>query len=141
MILKPLPIRSSLERYEKQSKNLVKAYRSGDPEAIRCIGNQCRSLPAPQGDGSLCTAPQRDRTALGRVWRALGYRQAALETKIAGGRQRRSLWGNALGVGTPRLVLPAARIPTRPLHPGCHASGCRGREGGSGKGTGPRLDR
>src|SRR6266581_6217790 len=37
MVLKQLPIRSSLERYEKQSKELVKAYRSGDPEAIQCI--------------------------------------------------------------------------------------------------------
>jgi hypothetical protein len=33
----PLPFRSSMEQYENQAKDLVKAYRSSDPEAMRCI--------------------------------------------------------------------------------------------------------
>src|ERR1041384_5630377 len=37
MVLKQLRTRSSLEQYEKQAKELVKAYRSGDPEVMRCI--------------------------------------------------------------------------------------------------------
>jgi hypothetical protein len=37
MVLKQLPIRASVERYERQSKELVKAYKSGDPAAIQCI--------------------------------------------------------------------------------------------------------
>ena len=37
MDLKPLPFRSSLEQYQKQAEELLKAYRSGDSEAIRLI--------------------------------------------------------------------------------------------------------
>ena len=37
MNIKPLRFPSSLEQYKKQAKELVKAYRSADPEAVRCI--------------------------------------------------------------------------------------------------------
>jgi ankyrin repeat protein len=37
MDMKPLPIRSSLEQYEKQAEEFLDAHRSGDSEAMRCI--------------------------------------------------------------------------------------------------------
>jgi ankyrin repeat protein len=37
MTITPLPFRAGLERYEKQATEIVKAYRSGDPEAIYCV--------------------------------------------------------------------------------------------------------
>src|SRR5205085_10672028 len=39
MDLKPLPLLSPLERYEKQAEEVLEAQRSGDPEAIRIIHN------------------------------------------------------------------------------------------------------
>jgi hypothetical protein len=37
MDITPLPFRAGLAQYKKQATDLVKAYRSGDPEAMRCI--------------------------------------------------------------------------------------------------------
>ena len=37
MDITPLPFSASLKQYETQAKDLVKAYRSGDPEAMRCF--------------------------------------------------------------------------------------------------------
>jgi hypothetical protein len=37
MEIAPLPFRASLEQYKKQAKDLVSAFQSGDPEAMRCI--------------------------------------------------------------------------------------------------------
>ena len=37
MNLEPLPFRSSLEPYQKQARELLEAYKSGDPDAIRVI--------------------------------------------------------------------------------------------------------
>ncbi len=41
MDITPLPLRASLEQYEKQAKDLIKAYGSGDTEVMR------RALRAP----------------------------------------------------------------------------------------------
>jgi ankyrin repeat protein len=45
MVLKQLPVLTSLERYQKQSKELINAYKSGDPEAVRCIRQHHPRLP------------------------------------------------------------------------------------------------
>src|SRR5215467_9881572 len=37
MGIAPLSIRASLEQYTRQATDLVKAYRSGDPEAVHCF--------------------------------------------------------------------------------------------------------
>jgi ankyrin repeat protein len=37
MDITPLPFRAGLGQYKKQAADLVKAYRSGDPKALRCI--------------------------------------------------------------------------------------------------------
>ena len=37
MDLKPLPFRSSLERYQKQAQELLEAWTAGDPDAIRIV--------------------------------------------------------------------------------------------------------
>ncbi len=37
MDLKPLPFRSSLERYQKQAQELLEAWTAGDPEAVRIV--------------------------------------------------------------------------------------------------------
>src|SRR5580765_3685784 len=43
--LKPLPVRSSLIQFKEQVRSLIKAYRSRDPEAIRCIRQHHPRLP------------------------------------------------------------------------------------------------
>ena len=43
--LKPLPVRSILAQYQKQARALIKAYRSGDPETMRCIRQHHPRLP------------------------------------------------------------------------------------------------
>ena len=45
MDMKPLPIRSSLEQYEKQAEEFLDAHRSGDSEAMRCIRRYHPYLP------------------------------------------------------------------------------------------------
>jgi hypothetical protein len=37
MDIQPLPLRAGLEQYRKQAKALIKAFKSGDPDAIRSI--------------------------------------------------------------------------------------------------------
>lgn len=46
---KPLPTRPSLEQYKKQAKELLKACRAGEPEALRRVGEQ-RSRAGRVGD-------------------------------------------------------------------------------------------
>src|SRR5580765_2184034 len=43
--MKPLPIRSSLEHYEKQAKEFLDAHKSGDSEAMRCTRRYHPHLP------------------------------------------------------------------------------------------------
>lgn len=43
--LKPLPVRSSLERYKKQAKDLIKEYQARNSEAMRCIRQHHPRLP------------------------------------------------------------------------------------------------
>jgi Ankyrin repeats (3 copies) len=40
-----LPARPRLEQYKKQAKDLLKAFKSGDPEAMRCVRRYHRRLP------------------------------------------------------------------------------------------------
>ena len=57
MDMKPLPIRSSLEQYEKQAEEFLDAHRSGDSEAMRCMRRYHPYLP---GRGGFCCARQAD---------------------------------------------------------------------------------
>jgi len=43
--LKQLPVRSSLAQYRKQAKGLLREYRAGNPEAMRCIRQHHPRLP------------------------------------------------------------------------------------------------
>jgi len=43
--LKPLPVRSGLERYKKQARDLIKQYTAKNPEAMRCIRQHHPRLP------------------------------------------------------------------------------------------------
>jgi len=43
--LKPLSVRCSLERFKRQAKDLIREYRSGNPEAVRCIRQHHPRLP------------------------------------------------------------------------------------------------
>jgi len=43
--IKPLPVRCSLGRYEKQAKDLIRAYRARKPEAMCCIRQHHPRLP------------------------------------------------------------------------------------------------
>src|ERR1700740_19534 len=45
MDMTPLPIRSSLEQYDKQAEDVLDAHRSGDSEAMRCIRRYHPDLP------------------------------------------------------------------------------------------------
>ena len=45
MDMKPLPIRSSVEHYEKQAKEFLDAHKSGDSEAMRCTRRYHPYLP------------------------------------------------------------------------------------------------
>src|SRR5947199_4188911 len=45
MVLKQLRTRSSLEQYEKQAKELVKAYTSGDSKVMQCVRQHHPRLP------------------------------------------------------------------------------------------------
>jgi hypothetical protein len=42
---KRLPVRSTLGQFKNQAKDLIKAYRSGDREAMRCIRQHHPRLP------------------------------------------------------------------------------------------------
>jgi hypothetical protein len=56
MPAKPLPPRPSLEQYKKQAKDLVHAHKSGDPDALRRIGQHHPRL-SKLPDAALRTAP------------------------------------------------------------------------------------
>jgi len=45
MDITPLPLRAGLVQYKNQAKDLVKAFKSGDPEAMRCIRQHHPRLP------------------------------------------------------------------------------------------------
>src|SRR5437016_13081758 len=45
MDITSLPLRARLEQYQKQAKDLIKAFKSGDPEATRCIRQHHPRLP------------------------------------------------------------------------------------------------
>src|SRR5260370_42423425 len=45
MDITPLPLHASLEQYKKQATELIKAFLSGEPEAMRCIRQHHPRLP------------------------------------------------------------------------------------------------
>ncbi len=45
MDITPLPLHASLEQYKKQAKELIKAFKSGDPHAMRCLRQHHPRLP------------------------------------------------------------------------------------------------